>query len=152
MMKGFSKPNSERQGKTISYRRRSTFLSLFERHIRMQIHFRPGNNFESMLEKKKRKKEREREKREREREREKMSFTGYYTDGDRFLNCRRFEICVLLLWFSILEKQERDITMEAFFLFLFFFFSFFFFPSRFHSVDKEKKRDYSQAHEISRLT
>ena len=66
-MKGFSKPNSERQGKTISYRRRSTFLSLFERHIRMQIHFRPGNNFESMLEKKKRKKEREREKRERER-------------------------------------------------------------------------------------
>lgn len=60
-MKGFSKPNSERQGKTISYRRRSTFLSLFERHIRMQIHFRPGNNFESMLEKRKEKKNRKKE-------------------------------------------------------------------------------------------
>ena len=151
MMKGFSKPNSERQGKTISYRRRSTFLSLFERHIRMQIHFRPGNNFESMLEKKKRKKEREREKRERERERENVIHRLLHRRRSisKLSPFRNLRAVVVIFHLGKTGTRYNDGSFFSLSLFLFFFF---FFPSRFHSVDKEKKRDYSQAHEISRLT
>lgn len=151
MMKGFSKPNSERQGKTISYRRRSTFLSLFERHIRMQIHFRPGNNFESMLEKKKRKKEeREREKREREREKNVIHRLLHRRRSISKLSPFRNLRAVVVIFH--LGKTGTRYNDGSFFSLSLFLFLFFFFPSRFHFVDKEKKRDYSQAHEISRLT
>lgn len=110
-MKGFSKPNSERQGKTISYRRRSTFLSLFERHIRMQIHFRPGNNFESMLEKRKEKKNRKKE------EKNVIHQLLHRRRSISKLSPFRNLCCDFLSW-----KNRNAIRWKSFSLFLFFLF------------------------------